>query len=537
MQLFLNVLAWCVTGVGQGPFKKALEQLAGSCNKSTRSNAELTYNYTCGGTLISKNFVLTANHCIRGENGYVVSKRKIFVRLGLHNLENLNPQTFQQHNVYQIHEYNVSNNRKNDIAILELATQATFTDYVQPACLNLVEDLTGQFGTAVGWGADETDKISPDLKSQRMPVVSTIQCIENNDGAFRQILDRSIFCAGYTNGTTVCNGDSGGGIHFERNGVWYVGGIVSFTARRDARNRCHLESYAGFTDVQYFLPWLRSVTGLDFVEESAVTEGNDQLPADCGRYLVDRIYGGSNAKLYEFPWLVRLLHTNNTTGLRGCHGSLINKRYILTSADCALDVNNKPAQIELGEYDDSRDQDCNVNDASDCAPPVQRVGIESITAHPQYGSYLRDDIALVRLDRDVVLDDNIHPICLPLTQPLKQLRHQQYIVAGWGRLKYKQDFPNVLQKATVPVLAQYECQEIFQIRYDIGEDVICTGGSGHPNTCTWDNGAPLGYPSRYNDRVRFVQFGITSINGCERNPSKITFLPNYVDWILANLRP
>lgn len=39
MQLFLNVLAWCVTGVGQGPFKKALEQLAGSCNKSTRSNA------------------------------------------------------------------------------------------------------------------------------------------------------------------------------------------------------------------------------------------------------------------------------------------------------------------------------------------------------------------------------------------------------------------------------------------------------------------------------------------------------------------
>lgn len=124
-----------------------------------------------------------------------------------------------------------------------------------------------------------------------------------------------------------------------------------------------------------------------------------------------------------------------------------------------------------------------------------------------------------------------------MTQPLKQLRHQQYIVAGWGRLKYKQDFPNVLQKATVPVLAQYECQEIFQIRYDIGEDVICTGGSGHPNTCTWDNGAPLGYPSRYNDRVRFVQFGIASINGCERNPSKITFLPNYVDWILANLRP
>lgn len=228
----------------------------------------LSNSYACGGTLISDLFVLTANHCVRGINGYVLSKRRIFVRLGLHDLNELNAQTFQQHNVHHIHSYTVSNDRKNDIAILELTTVATFTDFVQPACLNLVEDLTDQFGTTVGWGADETDTLSPTLKSQHMPVVSTMQCIEQNEGIFRLVLDSSTFCAGYLNGTTVCNGDSGGGLYFERNGVWHVGGIVSFTAPRSAGNsKCDLKSYAGFTKVYYFLPWIRKVTGDRFGNE------------------------------------------------------------------------------------------------------------------------------------------------------------------------------------------------------------------------------------------------------------------------------
>lgn len=226
-------------------------------------------SYACGGTVISELYVLTADHCVRDKNEAVLSNKRMLVRLGLHYLRDLNPKKFQQHKVNKILIYKGKDQLRNDIAILELGTVIEFTEFVQPACLNQEEDLTRQFGTAVGWGFDETGVTSPILKSQRMPVVSTNKCLESNDGLLRAVLDSSIICAGYLNGTTVCNGDSGGGLHFERKGVWYVGAIVSFTLQRDGINRCHLKSYAGFTDVHHFLPWIRNVTGLGLVDESA----------------------------------------------------------------------------------------------------------------------------------------------------------------------------------------------------------------------------------------------------------------------------
>ncbi|EDS36291.1 proacrosin [Culex quinquefasciatus] len=412
-----------------------------------------SYSYACGGTLLSKIFVLTADHCVRSENDYVISSRNIFVRLGLHNMRELNRQTFQQHKVQQIHTLGLSKQLKNDIAILELATEAEFTNFVQPACVNQVKDLTNQFGTAVGWGVDETDRISQVLKSQRMPVVSTNKCLESNRGIFRQVLDSSLFCAGFTNGTTVCNGDSGGGLHFERNGTWYVGGIVSFTAPRGSSNRCNLKSYAGFTDVQRFLPWIFNVTDLHRLEENAENVEivkpdlyENHLPEDCGRYLVNRIYGGTQAALYEFPWMARLVIRSDST-------------------------------------------------------------------------------------------EHVQPICLPVTPSLRRQRPQQGIVAGWGALKVNQSYPMVLQKTTVRVLDQADCEDIIPLKFHVGENTLCSGGNATPNTCNWDDGAPLGYPSLYNERVRFVQFGIASVFGCEINPSIYTNVASYMDWILANLKP
>ncbi|XP_038104066.1 transmembrane protease serine 9-like [Culex quinquefasciatus] len=502
-------------------------------------------NYVCGGTVISELYVLTADHCVRDNNEAVLSNKRVLVRLGLHYLRDLNPRKFQQHKVDKILTYKGKDQLKNDIAILELATVIEFTKYVQPACVNQEEDLTRQFGTAVGWGVDETNETSPILKSQRMPVISTNKCLESNDGKLRPVLGSGIFCAGYLNGTTVCNGDSGGGLHFERNGVWY----------------------AGFTDVHHFLPWIRKVTGLGLEDESAGKESTPEkisanptpdltlktpepinvtiskeesialLPADCGKYLVNRIFRGTKAELYEFPWVVRLVYTNKTTGerFRGCHGSLINKRYVLTSVDCVPE-NYKPDQIYMGEYDTN----CNVYvNASDCIPQPRFAGISSITAHSKFNSdTFRNNIALVRLNRNVEFEDNIQPICLPVTESLKEQTHSEYIVAGWGRTTWDEDYPNILQKASVQVTNRSECEDKSDDRFYIGRDVICVGSNGTANMCEWEDGAPLGYPTRYNESgVRFVQYGITSIFGCETLPSIITYVPRYMDWILANLRP
>ncbi|KAL1379508.1 hypothetical protein pipiens_014846 [Culex pipiens pipiens] len=190
---------------------------------------------------------------------------RIFVRLGVYNLDVPNLHTSQHHNIFKIYQYGSgSQRRRNDIALLELSTEAKLNEHVQPACVNREEHITGQYGVAVGWGFTEDDEVSSTLKAARMPVS----------------LDSGSFCAGNTNGTTVCNGDSGGGLHVKRGDTWYVVGITSFTAVRDTnRYVCRTDSYAAFTNVATFAPWIQSIAELNSTVEkgSAAIRGGDQV--------------------------------------------------------------------------------------------------------------------------------------------------------------------------------------------------------------------------------------------------------------------
>ncbi|KAL1379510.1 hypothetical protein pipiens_014848 [Culex pipiens pipiens] len=440
-------------------------------------------SYACGGTLISSTFVLTADHCVLDDNGYVLSPKRVFARLGVHNLNVLNTQTLQHHDIFRIHRFTVSQQLKNDIAVLELSTEAAFNQYVQPACVNREEDVTGQSAVAVGWGFTEDDDVSATLKAARMPVVSTTTCLEHDRDTFGQTLDSSLFCAGYTNGTTVCNGDSGGGLHVKRGDAWYVVGIVSFTApREDQSLLCKKDSYAAFTNVANFVPWLRNVTELlSLAEQGSVTvrDGHDAdptrrypnyLPRLCGNFLVSRIVGGTPAKLFEF-------------------------------------------QVRLGEHDLSSTRDCNLNDASDCAPPVQDVAIDYIVRHHQQDQRTRsNNIALVRMSRDLTsILDHIQPICLPVTETLRAQKLQRYIVSGFGSTKPRGDISNVLMKATIPAVVHEDCkQKFYSYNVTLDGSHLCAGSAEDGrDACRGDGGGPLGYPVRYNG-VRFVQFGVTS---------------------------
>ncbi|KAL1399217.1 hypothetical protein pipiens_008380 [Culex pipiens pipiens] len=480
-------------------------------------------SYACGGTLVSSVYVLTADHCVKDDNGYVLSPKRIFARLGVHNLNAPNLQTSQHHDILMIHRFTEPQQKKNDIALLELSTEAAFNQHVQPACINQEEDVTGQSGVAVGWGFTEDDDVSATLKAARMPVVSTTTCLEHDRDTFGQTLDSSLFCAGYTNGTTVCNGDSGGGLHVKRGDAWYVVGIVSFTApREDQSLLCKKDSYAAFTNVATFVPWLRNVTELlSLAEKGSVTvrDGHDAdptrrypnyLPRLCGNFLVSRIVGGTPAKLFEFPWMALLAYrtelSESTEYL--CGGSLINKRYVLTASNCVYP--KTPFQVRLGEHDLNSYKDCNPNDASDCAPPVQDVAIDYIVRHQQQDRRTKsNDIALIRLTREVSFDDHIQPICLPVTPALKEQKLQRYIVTGFGRTESFGDISNILLKATLPAVSKANCQQ---------------------------DGGPLGYPARYNG-VRFVQFGVTSFGrACGVGASVYTDVANLMDWILANMQ-
>jgi secreted trypsin-like serine protease len=146
-----------------------------------------------------------------------LTPERILVQIGRYQLSIAHKDS-EEHEVGQIvmHEEYEHFTYLNDIAVLILATEVSFNNFIQPACLwdeSDDADSAGLLGTVIGWGTTEKDDLSDVLAQGTMPVVSKEVCMTSNRD-YEDFLTDDMICAGYRNGTAVCNGDSGGGMFF-----------------------------------------------------------------------------------------------------------------------------------------------------------------------------------------------------------------------------------------------------------------------------------------------------------------------------------
>ncbi|XP_077291088.1 venom protease-like [Arctopsyche grandis] len=241
---------------GDWPWHTALYKL---------TSGGVSQSYICGGTLVSHTRVITAGHCVV-ENGAKIDPERLTAYFGRYNLAGGDPGS-QQKSIYDIvlhPNYNYTN-LANDISILKLSTMVYFTEYVQPICLWNKDKLDkshifNKDGVVVGWGFTENDVLSTKLLMASIPGIDDWDCLASNPDFFSRFLTRNTYCAGYANGTSPCNGDSGGGMYFPEvhNGkkTWHLRGIISLSVSRFDVKLCDPYNYTIFTDVARYLDFV-----------------------------------------------------------------------------------------------------------------------------------------------------------------------------------------------------------------------------------------------------------------------------------------
>ncbi|XP_037947122.1 serine protease grass-like [Teleopsis dalmanni] len=275
--------------------------------------------------------------------------------------------------------------------------------------------------------------------------------------------------------------------------------------------------------------------------ESSLNQYGLQILNDlkCGVPNGDRVAFGEKAKLGEFPWMA-LIKYNSVDKPYKCGGTLITHRHVLTAGHC-LSATYNIVGVRLGEHDMNTDPDCEKRGRKFvCMPPVVEYGVEKIISHPDYKRRtLVNDVAIIKLNRDVEFNKHIKPICLPITKRSIELQSEQlYLVAGWGTTENSTS-SSVLMKGLVKHQELGVCQNVFR-RMRLTNEHLCAGGEGRIDACKGDSGGPLFFMAPYKTSNRYVQFGIVSfgVAACgleEALPGVYANIIPLMPWITSNL--
>ncbi|XP_057286959.1 chymotrypsin-like elastase family member 1 [Pezoporus wallicus] len=259
--LLLAALALC--GRCSEPALNGMQRVVGGTearSHSWPSQISLQYyakggwHHTCGGSLIRRNWVVTAAHCVD-------SDLTLRVVAGAHNLnvDDGNEQIFSVSEIVIHPSWNGDAARGYDIALIRLSSSAHLNDYVQLAVLPQEGSiLANNYPCYItGWGLTRTNgQLSSVLLQASLPVVSYQVC----SGLFYwgSVVKTTMVCAGGDGVRSGCQGDSGGPLHCAVNGQYQVHGVTSFVSSLG----CNVQRKPTvFTRVSAYISWISSVTG------------------------------------------------------------------------------------------------------------------------------------------------------------------------------------------------------------------------------------------------------------------------------------
>ncbi|XP_022108933.1 complement C2-like isoform X2 [Acanthaster planci] len=302
---------------------------------------------------------------------------------------------------------------------------------------------------------------------------------------------------------------------------------------------------------------------MNLLAQAITRQKLDYSPCGYNQGLSDavtpRIAGGEHAESGDWPWQVALFCDQNIAGCDDCvptffcGGSLIARNWVLSAAHCFKTCDVQDIRVYTGIIDKSRDSLLQF----DPTKVFNLDGDDALIMHEAFNRQLDNDIALLRLSRNVTFNPYIRPICLPQEnmgdEELYSTNKEPY-VAGWGATDpydlegdclddtYRPTSP-VLKELAIPVRTDKECRDSIQDHFRCSivtaykpAIAFCAGYSeGNLDACKGDSGGPVMRQLRAADGSRrWVQIGIVSWGeGCaqEGRYGIYTRLSAYKEWI------
>ncbi|XP_064421328.1 serine protease 27-like [Latimeria chalumnae] len=162
-----------------------------------------------------------------------------------------------------------------DIALIELSSSVSYTDYILPACLptNNTQFPEGMKCWVTGWGRDNSSdpfSVPNTLQELEVPIIGQERCNCEYSELNITVLDGMVCTVYKGGGKGACNGDSGGPLVCKVDGAWILTGLVSW-----GPENCSYPLPSVYTSVAYYQSVIQElVPEVEFVNVGPVNINN-----------------------------------------------------------------------------------------------------------------------------------------------------------------------------------------------------------------------------------------------------------------------